>query len=176
VLRIQNRCREAIPEYETVIDLYPTSARVSDSASAYGNLGWCKFLTGSIDEVIPLEEEALRFESGEPFFSTLHIRIGLVHLLQSQIPEAISAFEKAHAGHRAEMVDLHAYLAAAYALKGETDLATTELAKAPDLSHDSRYSSISRLNPPGYSEVPSLRALYENTLFAGLRKAGMPEE
>jgi hypothetical protein len=50
------------------------------------------------------------------------------------------------------------------------------LAKARNLSHDGRYSSISRLNPPGYSEVPSLRALYENTLFAGLRKAGMPEE
>lgn len=171
MLRAQNRCREAIPEYEAVIASGPKSSGLS-----VGNLGWCKFLTGSIDEVIPLEEEAIRIGPGEPFLSTLYIRIGLVHLLQSRVPEAISAFQKAHAGHPAEMVDLHAYLAAAYALKGETEPAAAELAKARDLSHDDRYSSISRLNPPGYSEVPSLRALYENTLFAGLRKAGMPEE
>jgi hypothetical protein len=28
----------------------------------------------------------------------------------------------------------------------------------------------------GYFEVPKIRALYEATYFAGLRKAGMPEE
>lgn len=176
VLRVENRCREAIPEYEAAIDMYLNGIRVFDGANAYGNLGWCKFLTGSVEDVIPLEEQALRFDPGEPFLSTLHIRIGLVHLLQSHIPEAINAFEKAHAGHSAEMVDVHAYLAATYSLQGDTERGAVELAKARDLGHDDRYSSISRLNPPGYSEVPSLRALYESTLFAGLRKAGMSEE
>jgi tetratricopeptide (TPR) repeat protein len=171
VLRAQNRCREATPEYEAAIASYPTGA-----GRSVANLGWCKFLTGSIDEVIPLEEEAIRIGPLEPFLSTLYIRIGLVHLLQSHIPEAISSLQKAHAGYPAEMVDLHVYMAAACALKGETETADSELAKARSLSHDGRYSSISRLNPPGYSEVPALRTLYENTVFAGLRKAGMPEE
>ena len=126
--------------------------------------------------MIPLEEQALRFDSSEPFFSILNIRIGLVHLLQSHIPEAISVFEKAHAGYPAAMTNVHAYLAAAYALEGKPERAAVELAEARRLSKDGRYSSIFRLNPPGYTEVPTLHALYENTLFAGLRKAGMPEE
>jgi tetratricopeptide (TPR) repeat protein len=52
ILRAQGRCREAVPEYETVISLNPNFGR------AYGNLGWCKFLTGSIEDLIPLEEKA----------------------------------------------------------------------------------------------------------------------
>ena len=43
VLRSQDRCQEAIPEFETVI------ASIPNAASVYGMLGWCKFLTGSID-------------------------------------------------------------------------------------------------------------------------------
>ena len=90
-------------------------------------------------------DEAIRIGPGESFLSTLYIRIGLVQLLQSRIPEAIGAFEKARAGHPGEMVDLHAYLAAAYALKGETERASAELAEARRLSSDDRYSSIARL-------------------------------
>ena len=41
---------------------------------------------------------------------------------------------------------------------------------------DDRYSSIARLKAFGYFGVPKIRALYEATYFAGLRKAGMPEE
>jgi predicted negative regulator of RcsB-dependent stress response len=40
----------------------------------------------------------------------------------------------------------HAYLAAAYGLKGETRRADAELAQARRLSVDDRYSSIARLN------------------------------
>jgi adenylate cyclase len=40
ILRAQGRCQEAIPEYETTISLD------ANFASAYANLGWCKFLTG----------------------------------------------------------------------------------------------------------------------------------
>jgi hypothetical protein len=39
-----------------------------------------------------------------------------------------------------------------------------------------RYSSIARLQAVGYFGVPKIRALYEATYLAGLRKAGMPEE
>jgi hypothetical protein len=44
------------------------------------------------------------------------------------------------------------------------------------LSLDGRYSSIARLQAAAYYGVPKIRALYEATYFAGLRKAGMPEE
>ena len=60
----------AIPEYETVISSDP------NFASAYANLGWCKFRTGSIEDMIPLEERALRFMPRGPFVGTLYSRIG----------------------------------------------------------------------------------------------------
>ena len=41
---------------------------------------------------------------------------------------------------------------------------------------DDRFSSIARLKAFGYFGIPKIRALYEATYSAGLRKAGMPEE
>jgi predicted Zn-dependent protease len=67
-------------------------------------------------------------------------------------------------------------LAAAYALEGETERAVAELAEARRLSTDGRFSSIRRLMALGSFGVPMTRALFEGTYFAGLRKAGMPEE
>jgi TolB-like protein/class 3 adenylate cyclase/Tfp pilus assembly protein PilF len=168
VLRAQGRCQEAIPQFETVI------ASAPNFRSAYGNLGWCKFWTGSIEEVIPLEEQAIRLSPRDPFIGTLYFRIGTVHLLQSRTDEAIVWLEKARGANPAQ-VDLNAYLASAYALKGQTKRAAFELAEARRLSDDDRYSSIARLKARPWG-VPTIRALFETTYFAGLRKAGLPEE
>ena len=67
-------------------------------------------------------------------------------------------------------------LASAYALKRETERASAQLAEARKLASDDRYSSIARLKDSQYFGVPQIRALFEATYFAGLRKAGMPEE
>ena len=69
----------------------------------------------------------------------------------------------------------HAWLAAAYALKNETERAGTELAEARRLSRDNRYSSIAQLSTKLHV-VPKIRELYETTYYVGLRKAGMLEE
>ena len=70
----------------------------------------------------------------------------------------------------------HSRLAAAYALRGDTKRAAAELAEARKLVRDGRYSSIARLKAVEYFGVPKVRALFETTYFAGLRKAGVPEE
>ena len=72
----------------------------------------------------------------------------------------------------------HRRLAAAYALRGETERATAELAEARRLSGGDAFSSIAHLKafPGPWLGVPKTRALFETTYFAGLRKAGMPEE
>jgi hypothetical protein len=67
-------------------------------------------------------------------------------------------------------------LASAYALKGETERAAFELAEARRLLGEGSYSSITRIRAMGYLGVPKIRALYETNYFAGLRKAGVPEE
>ena len=168
LLRAEQRCEEAIPEYQTVITLN------RNSVAAYGNLGACKLLTGSIEESILLEEQAIRLSPRAPVLGVTCWRIGSAHLLQSRIDEAIMWFEKARSDE-AGLPYVHAYLASAYALKGETARAAAELAEAGRLS-DGRYSSISRLKASEYFGVPKVRALFETTYFTGLRLAGIPEE
>jgi adenylate cyclase len=169
LLRAQNRFEEAIPEYETAI------ASNRNWLLAIASLGWCKFLTGSIEEAIPLHEQAIRLSPRDTLIGIWYQRIGQVHLLQSRTDEAIPWLEKgrdANPGHHQP----HAWLASAYALKGDTERAADELADARSLNIDDRYSSIARLKAAGPGGVPKIRALFEATYFAGLRKAGMPEE
>ena len=170
VLRAQRRFEEAIPEYETAIE--------SDRnwVGALHPLGQCKLFIGSIEETIPLEEQAIRLSPRDPgLLGVWYSQIGLVHLLQSRTNEAIFWQEKARVA-MPERPDVHANLSSAYALGGKTEPATAELAEARRLSNDDRYTSIARLKAVGYFGVPKIRALFEATYFAGLRKAGMAEE
>ena len=169
VLRAQDRYDEAIPEYETVIALN------RNWANAYSHLGWCKFMTGSIEELIPAQEQAIRLSPHDPQIGLFYSRIGHVHLLQSRTGEAIVWYEKARNATPAHP-QFRAFLASAYALKGETERAAAELAEARRLVGDDRYSSIARLRAVESWGVPKIQALVETTYFAGLRKAGMLEK
>ena len=125
--------------------------------------------------MIPLQEQAIRLSPHDPFIGNWYLRIGIVHLLQSRTEEAILWFEKARSANPGRAPP-HAYLASAYALKGETENPVAALAEARRLSSDNRYSSMAHLKTSQYWGVPKIRELFENTYFAGLRKAGMPEE
>ena len=138
-------------------------------------LGWCKFLTGSMDEVIPPIERALRLSPRDLAISSWYGWIGLVHLLQSRLDEAVVWLEKARNANRVHPL-IRGNLASAYGLKGETERAAAELAEARRLSSDDRFSSIARLKAAQYFGVPKVGALYETTYLIGLRRAGMPGE
>jgi hypothetical protein len=99
----------------------------------------------------------------------------MVHLLQSRTGEAILCLEKARSINPA-LPGPRAWLASAYALVGDGERAASELAEARQRSGDGRYSSIARRQAVGDWSTPKLCALFEATYFAGLRKAGMPEE
>ena len=175
VLRFQGRCDRAIPEYERTLESNPNWLNSLDFLAA------CKMMTGSMETAISLEQQAIRLGPRDPYIGNFYSRIGLAHLLLAQTDEAIIWFEKA-AGAIPGYGVPHAYLASAYALKGKTERASAELAEARRLAADGRYSNIARLKAagtvggPGYWGVPKVRALFEATYFAGLRKAGVPEE
>ena len=169
LLRVQRRYAEAIAEYETALAFNRNWVR------ALGPLGQCKLFCGSIDELIPLVERAIRLSPRDPFIGVWYFRIGLAHLLQSRIQDAIVWLDKARSANP-ELPYVHSGLASAYALRGETERSAIELAEARRLSFDGRYSSFACLKAIAYFGVPKIRALYEATYFAGLRKAGMPEE
>ena len=152
------------------------TAAGSNLANAYAWLGLCKLFIGSVDEVIPLTEYAIRLSPHDRNLAGWFALIGGVHLLKARTDEAVRWFEKARSAN-AGIHHIHASLAAGYALKGETGRAAIALGEARRLSD--RYSSITRLKAsPGtqWFAALKLRALAETTYFAGLRKAGMPEE
>jgi TolB-like protein/Tfp pilus assembly protein PilF len=169
VLRAQHRYDEAIPEYETAIALN------RNWANAYSHLGWCKFMTGSLEELVPAQEQAIRLSPRDPQIGLYYSRIGCVHLLQSCTADAITWYEKARNAAPAHP-QFRAFLASAYALKGETERAAAELTEARRLVGDDRYSTIARLCAAEFWGVPKVRALVETTYFSGLRRAGVPEQ
>jgi adenylate cyclase len=169
LLRAQGRYPDAIPEYGTALALN------RNWATAYGHLGWCKLMCGSIEDAIAAQEQSIRLSPRDPNIGNRYWRMGMAFLLQSRIDAAVVWLERA-----CSAVPEHPYyrstLASALAVKGETARATTELAEARRLASDDRYSSLARLRAVGNWGEPNIRALFEATYFSGLRLAGMPEE
>ena len=169
VLRAQQRWQQAVSEYKAALALNP------NVLAALTGLGLCKLYVGSIEAGIPLVEQAIRLSPRDPDIGFCYNLIGTVRLLQSHIDEAIVWLEKASSAMPTEP-SRRGRLAAAYALRGEAERAAAELAEARRLSRDNRFLSIARLKAIGSFGVPKTRALFEATYFAGLRKAGVPEE
>ena len=132
-------------------------------------------MTGSIEALIPTQEQAVRLSPRDPQIGLFYSRIGRAHLLQSRTDEAIAWCEKARNATPAAAI-FRSFLASGHALKGDTERAAAELAEARRLVGDDRYASIARLRAADSWGVPKVRALVEATYFAGLRKAGMREE
>ena len=120
-MRARNLWDEAVPEYETALALN------RNLVGALNGLGWCKLFAGLLDEVIPLAKQAIRLSPRDPHIGSWYYLIGTVHLLQSRIEEAVVWLEKARSAIPTEPFH-HSRLAAAYALRGETDRAAAELA------------------------------------------------
>jgi len=171
LLRAQGRHAEAIAEYEMVLAINRSWV------AAYAHLGEAKLMTGSIEEAIPLIEQAIRLSPRDHNIGPWYTLTGLVHLLQSRTDEAIVWLEKGRGAGPAKPF-IRAELAAAYALGGDLDRAATELAEARRLGGEGSFSSGAKMKASGLwrSLSPKTRALFEATELAGLRKAGMPEE
>ena len=169
VLSAQSRYAEAISAFEVARAINPAWPHL------YGFLSDCKLWTGSVADAIPLAEQAIRISPRDAWRATWFAKIGRVHLVQSRTDEAIVWLERARLANP-QLPGVHAMLASAFALNCETERAGAELAEARGLNRDGRFSNLSRLQRIGYFGVPAIRTLFEAVYFAGLRKAGMPEE
>jgi tetratricopeptide (TPR) repeat protein len=166
ILRAHHRYRESIPEYEAAI------AQNRNWVMAIAALGICKFFAGFVDEAIPAQELAIRLSPRDPLLPNWYWRIGMIHLLQSRVSDAIYWLEKARVANPS-LSGPHAWLASAYALNGETARAVAELREARRLSQDGRYASIADYKSAFGST--SADALADATFLGGLRRAGVPE-
>ncbi len=166
--RYQNRLPESRVEWERAIQLDP------NDAIAYGQLGVTLIYLGDPAAAIPLEEKRIHLNPDDPNIALAYWSLGLAHLLQDQVPEAINWLTKAHAANpRIYYIDLD--LAAALALKG--DLAGAHAALAESLKLKPQINSMERQRARwAYTNNPAYRALAEKTIDVGLREAGMPDE
>ena len=169
VLRAKGRWEDAVPEFEAALALN------RNMTGPLQGLGWCRLYTGSLDDAILLAERAIRIGPRDPCIGFRYLMIGEVYELRGQPGEAIGWFEKARVTISAVPV-LWSQLASAHALTGDIGRAAADLAEARRLAPDDRYSSIARLKEAGLWGVPKVEALFDATYFAGLRKAGVPEE
>jgi adenylate cyclase len=166
--RYQNRLPESRIEYERAIELDP------NNAAAIGQLGVTLIYLGDPAAAIPLEEKRIKLNPNDPNIALAYWSLGLAHLLQGQIAEAVDWLTKARAANpHIYYIDLD--LAAALALNG--DLAGAHEALAASLKLRPEINSMVRQRARwAYSNNPAYRVLAEKTVDVGLRKAGMPEE
>ena len=159
ILRAQRQYEAAIPEYEIAI------AANRNWVVAIAALGICKFLAGRVEEAIPAQECAIRLSPRDPRLPNWYWRIGMVHLLQSRVDEAIAWLERARSANP-RLPGPHAWLASAYALIGDPE--SSPARNSPRRGGSAairRYSSIARF------KQRRLLGLAENT-FAARRLAG----
>ena len=161
-LDAQNRCDEAVYEYETVLTLNRNFVSAVQAA------------IGIDRRDDPARRAGDPAQPRDPDIGFWYQALGRAHFIGGRTDEGVVLLGKARGANPMQSW-VRAWLASAYALEGKSERAATELAEARRLSSNDRYSSIARLNALG-SWTPKARTLVENTYLAGLRKAGMPDD
>jgi tetratricopeptide (TPR) repeat protein len=138
--------------------------------SALGERGLLLNLTGRPEEALPLLEQAIALDPRSPGVAGFLQYQCRAYLVLGRYDDAILACEKSLALE--DYWPRFMYLVAAYAQKGDlakVAVAKTELLKRrPDMS-------IARIRAQKASDNPIYQRQSETYLFAGLRKAGIPE-
>src|SRR5262249_40417765 len=142
-------------------------------AAAYDNLGAAMLQLGEPEKAIPLIEQALQLSSAAPADVMPSWRMGMAHMFLRHDKVALEWFLKARTESPSHGWWLLRELTAVCALKGDDGAAKAYL---EDLLKAWPQVSISVLKARRESDDPEYLRLSEQTLYAGLRKAGLPEE
>ncbi len=166
ILRSEHKNLESTHEFEIAI------ARDPNSASAYDNLGAAMYRLGQPEKGIPLIERALRLSPRDSALSIFEWHLGTAHLFLHDYDRAIEHFLKARAANP-QFQWLSFHLAGAYALKGDDQTARAYLADALKWRPKATMKGMRAVRE---SDNPEYLRMREETLIAGLRKAGLPEQ
>jgi adenylate cyclase len=165
--RTQNRLTEAKTELESAI------AIDRNEPPAFQQLGFTLMLMGQPEAGIPHIERAIRLNPREPSAATTYWTLGACHLLLGHLNEAIDLLGKARTANRRLWFN-HLWLAGALGLRGDIDDAKAALAEGIKLKPD--INSLAQFGAQSPYTSPAYMALRAETLYVGLRRAGLPEE
>ena len=166
--RVQNRLADAQIEFETAIGLDRNNAR------AHYQLGTTLLWMGQPQAGIPYMEKAVRLNPQDPNRANFDATLGMCHLVQGHVDQAIDLLRKARA-ENPRFWFIHFWLAGALGLKGDLDEARTALAESLRLKPEMNSLARRRADVPWVAN-PSYWALQEKSLNVGLRRAGFPNE
>jgi TolB-like protein len=165
--RLQNRLDESRIELETTIALVP------NYAPAFCQLGMTLLCLGQPGIAIPEIEKSIRLGPHDTGSPSAYSALSQAHLLLGNVEPAIELARRACASNP-RLYFTHMLLAAALGQKGERDEAKAALAAGIKVRPD--FNSLARLRKYCAWGNSRFSALRENTIYLGLRRAGMPEE
>ena len=166
VLMGQNRTQEAVIEGERSLALNPSFI------DAYAALCAANNFLGRPDRALELADKAIRLSPRDPFLRVLYHMKGWALFMKQQDDQAIEWLRRAEGG----MVFTELILASALALTGRQAEARETLKRYSTMTGVTT-TTIGQLRKQQLSlaDNPTWVA-YNERLFEGLRKAGMPEE
>jgi len=168
--RVQGRLAESQVELETAIALD------QNNALAIRQMGSTLLAQGKPDAAIPYYEKAIRLDPRALDVFRAYVNLASCHLYLDRPDEAIGSYRRARALAPGVWY-VHLNLAGALGLRGDIDEAKIEIAEMLKLKPEA--NSIARLRAllatMGFG-YPQYRALREKATFAGLCRAGFPEE
>jgi adenylate cyclase len=170
VLMAQNRHEEAIVQAERSLSLNPSFIE------GYEILCLANNFLGRPDRAIEAADKAIRLSPRDPYiFSNYHTK-GWSFFMNAQDDHAIEWLRRSAAAAPGAEPFTYLLLASAYALNGRQAEAQDELKRYLSLSR-TKTTTIAELRKQQLSlaDNPTWVA-YNERLFEGLRKAGMPEE
>jgi len=166
--RVQNRLDEARLEFETTIALDPNHAR------SFFRLGQTLNFLGQLEEGISHIEKSIRLNPRDPNIARPYAILGIGHFLLGRVDQGIDLLRQARVANP-RFWWLHLALAGALGFKGELDDARCALAEAMRLKPE--VNSLARWHAQmPWGTNPRYMRLAEPTLYAGLRRAGFPDE
>jgi adenylate cyclase len=167
--RFQNRTDQSQIELEKGLALD------RNNIATVSELGWTLIAQGRPEAAIPHFQKAIRLDPRSPFLFLYYTGLGNCQLLLGHADAAVDALQRARAANP-RIYFVHSFLAAALALRGDTDAAKAELAEFLKLKPQLNSFAKMRAAFPEYSSNPRAAALLEKTVAVGLRRAGLPEQ
>jgi len=162
----QNKLDESRIEFETAIALVP------NYAPAFCQLGMTLICLGQPEAAIPEIEKGIRIGPHDTASPSAYSILSLAHLLLGRVEQAIEFSMQARA-RNPRLYHTHMLLAAALGLKGELGEAKAALVEGVKIRPE--FDSLARLREYCTWGSPRYLALREDTVYLGLRRAGMPE-
>jgi tetratricopeptide (TPR) repeat protein len=161
---------EAQTELETAVALD------QNDAWAIRQIGLTISGSGQPEAAIPYLEKAIRLNPRESTVASIYASLGANHLFLGGTDQAIYFGRRARA-ENPRVWWIRLCLAGALGLKGDIDEARAEIVEALKLQPE--VNSVARSRALGATMGigdPRFHALMEKTIYAGLRRAGFPDQ